>query len=74
MCFENKTILPDRSWSQSVSIFIVNSSGSDVSDGVDPSNVVLQVPIPTEDQEDDDGEERDGDDDADDDRWKDDVG
>ena len=52
----------------------MNSSCSDVSDGVDPSDVVFQMPVATEDQEDDDGEERDGDDDADDDGRKDDVG
>ena len=49
-------------------------SADAVADGVDPADVVLEMPVASEDEEDDDGEERDGDDDADDDRRKDDVG
>ena len=48
-------------------------SADAVTDGVDPADVVLEMPVASEDEEDDDGEEGDGDDDADDDRRQHDV-
>jgi len=52
----------------------MQGSSDAISDGVDPSHVVFQVPVPAEDEENNDGKERDGDDDADDDRRQNDVG
>lgn len=48
-------------------------SGNSIAHVVDPSDVVLQSPVTSEDEEDDDGEEWHGDNDPDNHHWQDNV-